>query len=389
MVATGAFGLVIGARYGNEAPTVLAGDQKDEIRAIAKSINDDCLHKTGQCFEDRVSQELVAKYEMSQILDALYDFDQYFSCHGFLHFVSRALFRRLGSVADAFAKVDFTCHGGAFHGIIEAYLEQRGQDLASLTGGQIEEICNDSKRRTSKHPGQVYNECLHGMGHAFMFLTDSNLPLSLDYCDHLEGGIESLGYNQRESCYGGAYMENSTSSTNLDHPAKWILLTDKFYPCTIVKIHQQDLCYLYQANYLIKESKYNFQNVFDDCATLSHEPFRAYCYLGIGTNLAGFSTAAGISRAAGVCALGNSEARQICVSGAIPSLSARYGGESKKLIEFCQNVASDLAQLCYLKLGNVMKGWGTTNEQLPQFCAKVGLRYYEACMGNTKLTPRF
>lgn len=361
--------------------TPKVSSQKIEtIRQTARTIYQNCLGKALGCFENQTTQKLLNVYPTDQILDALYDYDTYFSCHAFTHFIGRSLYRKLGSIADAYSQINFTCHGGTYHGVIEAYLDERKANLDNLTEDQLQKICSDSKTKTNKNPKQVYTECLHGFGHAFMFITDSDLPRSLNLCDRFEK-------RDQEPCFGGALMENSTSSTNLDHPTKWLKPDDKFFPCTALSEKYLNQCYFYQANYLIKISNHNYPSVFADCYNLSNS-HQDYCLMGLGANLASFSNETSIENAAKVCDLAKTAARNLCIEGAIPSLMARHGGQSQKIVEFCQNVAHDLRKLCFAKFNVATQFWGYSQDQLEKICAPLdSLR--QACLGQSDVKLRY
>ena len=341
------------------------------IRRIAKEINDDCHLKDAACFEKGAREKLLDVYPTHQILDAIYDYDTYFSCHAFTHFLGRALYQKTGNIPDSYSQINFTCHGGTYHGVIEAYLAERNSTIALINGQEIEQVCRDSRAKTDKNPEAVFNECLHGFGHAFMFTTDDELPTSLSYCDKLQAEL-------RERCYGGAFMENSTSSTNRDHPSHYLKTDDKFFPCTILENRYLNQCYFYQANYLIMSSNHNFQKVYDDCYTLTGNQYK-YCIMGIGAILASVSNETSIENAASVCNLAKDTARTICIEGAIPSLMQRYGGEVEKLVKFCDFSPADLKEACFAKLGIVSNMWHTP-EQVELIC-KQAKSYYEFCTG--------
>lgn len=340
----------------------------EKIRQTAKEINDNCHTKDATCFETSVREKLLDIYPTYQILDAIYDYDTHFSCHAFTHFIGRALYKKTGNIPDSYSQINFTCHGGTYHGVIEAYLDENSSKIANL---DIEQICKDSKNKTDKNPQAVTNECLHGFGHAFMFITDNELSTSLSYCDKLR--IEL-----REICYSGTFMENSTSSTNRDHPTRWLKADDKFFPCTILGERYLNQCYFYQANYLIMSSNHDFQKVYNDCNTLSGTHYN-YCAMGIGAILASVSSETSIENAASVCNLGKGRARTICVEGAIPSLMQRYGGEVEKLIKFCSASPADLIEACFAKLGITSKMWHTP-QQVELICKQTE-SFYDFCIG--------
>lgn len=354
-------------------------NELETIRTKTVQINDKCknlLEDQAPCYEQGIKSELLNAYLPKQILEAIYDFDTYYSCHAFTHFLGRALYQNLGSIADAYSQVNFTCHGGSYHGVMEKFLDQNRIQLDSLTGEDLRKICQDSKAKSLLNPEQIFTECLHGFGHAFMFITDSHLPKSLFYCDKLETTDE------QERCYGGAFMENSTSSTSKDHKSAWIKPGDKFFPCTILEPKYLNQCYFYQANYLIMSSGRNYPSVFTDCETLSGDNY-IHCILGIGASLASVTNEQGVDKAANVCSLGKSDIQNLCVGSAISSLFARYGGETEKIMQFCALVAENLKEPCFAKIGEYANSWGKTKGELDTICIQAGI-YKEACHGKTQ-----
>ena len=355
----------------------------EPVRLTAREIWKNCQDRDSICLEGTITTKLLEKYPTGQILSALYDWDQYFSCHAFSHFLGRALYRKTQSIADAYSQVDFTCHGGAYHGVMESFLDGQKESIDQFSGQELVDRCRDSTAMTQAKKDQIFTECLHGFGHAFMYITASDLPASLAYCDRLDEVYQ-------ERCWGGAFMENSTSSTNVDHPTQWLKADDKFYPCTILESRYLAQCYFYQANYLLKATNRDWQQVFADCAQLTDAKNHDYCVLGMGAQLASVSNEQGIDVASAVCqtALSQSDA-YICIEGAVPSLFARYGGDAPQIFDFCQKAASFLGQFCFAKLGSVAKEyWQYDSSHLAGICQKA-LAYQNACLGENKIEFKY
>lgn len=346
----------------------------DTIRKITIDINEKCKTEPASCYEEAARRELLDKYQTPDILAAIYDFDKYYSCHAFTHFIGRALYKKTGSIPDAYSQVNFTCHGGAYHGVLEAFLDARKSAIDKISGKELEQICADSPKKAAKSQSQIFTECLHGYGHAFMFITESDLPKSLAYCDKLDPMYQ-------ERCWGGAFMENSTSSTNIDHPTQWLRSDDKFYPCTILPDRYLTQCYFYQANYLLKLTNRDWPQVFADCGQVASSQHHDYCILGMGAQLASVSNEQGVATAAGVCQTApTTDDTYVCIEGAVPSLFTRYGDDAPKIFEFCAKVALFLRQFCFAKLGIVAKTyWQYDQARLEEACQKAQL-YKNACL---------
>ncbi len=357
-------------------PTPTNPQHSDAIRKITIDINEKCKSEPAVCYEQGVRTQLLDKYPTKEILAAIYDFDKYYSCHAFAHFIGRALYKKTGSIPDAYSQIDFTCHGGTFHGVLEAFLDERKTTIEELSGDDLQQICSDSPKKSDKNASQIFTECLHGFGHAFMFITDANLPASLAHCDKLDAIY-------KERCWGGAFMENSTSSTNIDHPTQWLKADDKFFPCTILDERYASQCYFYQANYLLKITNRDWKRVFADCGELTDLKAHDYCILGAGAQLASVSNEQGVTTAANVCHIAKDNDAFVCIEGAVPSLFARYGGDAPQIFEFCAKVAPFLKEFCFAKLGSVAKTyWQYDQTRLEEACQKAK-DYQNACLDGT------
>lgn len=356
--------------------------EQEKIRQIAKGIFEECRMEDGECYEEKVASRLLDKYQTENILKAVYDYDVYFSCHAFTHFLGRALYRNLKNVADAYSQINFTCHGGSYHGVLEAFLDERKTPIDDLSGKDLEQICSDSPKKSKKNKDQIFTECLHGFGHAFMFITDADLPAALAYCDKLDAV-------HRERCFGGVFMENSTSSTNSDHPTKWLREGDNFFPCTILGEQYLNQCYFYQANYLLKITNRDYKQVFADCSVVVNSVNHDYCVLGLGAQLASVSNERGVDVAAAVCQIGQDNDAFTCIEGAVPSLFARYGGNAPQIFDFCRKVTPFLSEFCFAKLGSVARTyWQYSDNRLQSICQNAG-QFLNACMGSSDINFRY
>ena len=117
---------------------------------------------------------------------------------------------------------------------IYVYLKEKKNKVGENIADLFPRVCG--KAEDYQKPIE-FNECLHGMGHAAMFITDMELLESLSLCDTFS--------EQRhiERCYSGVFMENSSSSTSFDHVSKYIRKDDPFYPCNSIKEKYQSLCW--------------------------------------------------------------------------------------------------------------------------------------------------
>lgn len=163
------------------------------------------------------------------------------SCHEIAHSIGRNAFLRYNAnIPDAFAQCTQVCHSGCYHGVLQAVFRPepvpgqvydphlREEDLRA----RIRDVCH------VEGGTRFQFQCLHGLGHALMYGLDNNLSLSLDICAGL-----STEYD-RQSCYGGEFMENVFS---VNPGTRWINRTDPQYPCDAVGEQYRYQCYLMQT----------------------------------------------------------------------------------------------------------------------------------------------
>ena len=185
------------------------------------------------------------------------------NCHEFMHYIGwRQLHDSDGSVAVAFSKAVPTCNQGMYHGIVEEYIKRVDYNIEKAIPLLLHEVCTDIARE-SEYYNHMVGLCFHGVGHGLMFITSNDLPRSLDLCDEIPDG-------QNGGCYSGALMENQFSKAigNMtDHPSEYHDPTDPTFPCRILKPHQQETCYSYEAVDLLNIYPDDFEAWFEACQT--------------------------------------------------------------------------------------------------------------------------
>ncbi len=283
----------------------------------------------------------------------------YARCHEVTHYLSRSEYEKQGSIAKVYSQCDSTCHGGCYHGTLEAYLKEK-----NLTGDKLAEefarVCG--KENDYKKPLE-FNECLHGLGHAAMFVTEMELFDSLKLCDTL-----SSQYT-REKCYTGVFMENSSSSTSFDHASIYIKKDDPFYPCNSLEEKYLGLCWQYQSSYFAIISNQDWVKVADLCLQIT-EKYQDRCFRTIGTNQVGFTSSFKTMKED--CDLMPSlNFQNICVAGVISSLSYRFVGETEKMIEFCSIVNSKNKESCYKQMGTSLLDWSRNTSLAKRSCESI------------------
>lgn len=209
-----------------------------------------------------------------------------------------------------------------------------------------------------------------------MFVTDGDLPRSLKLCDVFSDRGE------RETYYGGVFMENSSSSTNTDHPGKFIKADNPMYPCNILDKQYLSECYRYQSSYFAIYSKSDWAKVANLCSQVPND-YQLECFQTIGTNQVGYTQ--DFSQMKKNCGLIKEDnLRNICIQGIVVSLAGRYVNKSEKLIEFCQLVDAENKKSCFEQLGTAISAWYKYSVEAEKICDRINDENYASwCHAST------
>jgi hypothetical protein len=261
-------------------------------------------------------------------------------CHQLTHAIGRASTERNGTLAGAFTIGDPLCSAGYFHGAAEAMVAKLGVDRVLANPDAVCADLGEHPRRSIYH-----RNCAHGIGHGFMLIYENELPHALAGCDSLADDWE------RESCYGGVFMENVTSRHDPDHPSKYLRAEEPLFPCTDLDVRYQRMCYQKQTAYPLALSDADFGQVFSLCATVENA-VRPFCFQGLGTSAAVFTilhVAEEADRAtltAPLCLLGqDDEAQSNCAVGAVRAMLNNYFGDTQAKA-FCAALPANLRDIC-------------------------------------------
>lgn len=345
----------------NFVPKSKTEDPNVYIRGQVKK----CYEKDGAdgCYKD-VARTLYNQFGLSQTLKLLKDNENhqevYARCHEVTHYLSRFEYEKLGSISKVYASCDSTCHGGCYHGTLEAYLKEQTEKSGFDLSGSFSTICG--KAQDYQKPLE-FNECLHGMGHAAMFVTDMELKDSLALCDTISDQAN------KERCFTGAFMENSSSSTSFDHRSKYIKADDPFYPCNSLEEKYQPLCWQYQSSYFSIISNQDWRKVADLCLQIPLQ-YQERCIRTIGTNQVGFTRS--LPKMKEDCdVMPISVFEDICVAGVVASMAYRFVGNMQIMIDFCAIVDSDHRESCFRQIGAGIIDWDKNREAARGECQKI------------------
>lgn len=289
-----------------------------------------------QCFEKRYADlvqnqtieaafaDLKVRYDENVLVRSL--------CHPLVHVIGRAAAQKYQDIAEAYTKGDHFCWSGYYHGVMEGILRETTPEEIPA---KINSIC-DSIPGKASYSFDYYN-CVHGMGHGVMYVTQSELFEALELCDHIDGAWE------QESCYGGVFMENVITDFE-NHFTKYLKPEEPLYPCTAVPEKNKHACYLMQTSYVLKQNGYNFADAFEKCSTVEEQHVDT-CYQSIGRDASG-STVSDVSRTHAYCMLARDLRQQFgCVNGAVKDFISYFHSDVQAK-QFCASFAAELQAVC-------------------------------------------
>jgi hypothetical protein len=253
-------------------------------------------------------------------------------CHPLTHVIGRVAGEKAASVADAFVGGDSFCWSGYYHGVMESVVAKVGLENVPK---QLDAIC--AKIPGREHYSFDYYNCVHGLGHGLMEVSQDELFDSLALCDHLVGRWE------QESCWGGVFMESIIADAT-GRPMKYLKPSDPIYPCNAVDEKYKERCYMMQTSYMMKTTGSNFEKIFAICRTADAN-YRATCYQSAGRDASG-STTSDPERTKNICLLGaNAEEQGNCVTGAAKDFVSYHHSDIQAKV-FCEMLPAGLAKDC-------------------------------------------
>ena len=297
--------------------------------------------------------------ELIQTLEAT-DTDLRRDCHPVVHAIGRETYLLKGNIHDSFSACDQTCHSGCYHGSVERFL--RGDALYEMTDQHPSQRELKQKATIACDPKialRFQYQCLHGLGHAIMFFASYNLTNSLDVCDALQDDWN------RNSCYGGVFMENVFNSIN---EKKNFSPTDYHAPCNKIDAKYRRECYVMQTSRMT-EMGLSAERIFEECEKSGE--FREACAQSLGRDLSNESRLGDRRTAAKKCELAAGETRRACVRGVVYALVDNTW-DGRYALPFCAALSSATDQDdCFKETQEYLRGYfEKTARDLSEECSR-------------------
>ncbi len=221
-------------------------------------------------------------------------------CHGLSHEVGHIAHMAIG-FTQALEVQDDVCGSGYVHGVIETELEDHVEDYET----HFTTLC------ASHDPS-----CFHGLGHGLMYVTQNNLPKSLQLCSTF-----SLLF-QYIKCAEGVFMENFQADSVV-HPSQYLFPEDPYRICHDRPEIEKGVCTFYFPRYYLRIHPEAFSDLFSFCNTLPQQS-AVICIKGAGSAAMKLSILEP-KKALTTCMLLPQDQRSFCVEGLLSYLIVHYG----------------------------------------------------------------
>lgn len=255
--------------------------------------------------------------------------------HSYTHVIGIRAWEPGMDVAEVFASCTGLFQSGCYHGVIQAYLTADG----GADSIKVARLCDRIERIAGER--WLRFQCVHGLGHGLEMIHNWDLPRALAGCDWLVSNWD------RESCYGGAFMENAVASMPGGHHTSARALaadggmaghaghggaghaapdpatitfqmrdsSDLLYPCSAVGDRYQASCFLLQGGMILQHLDLDFARA---AAVCDRAPTRVRhnCYLSLGTYASGL-TVRDSRGAVGYCSHGDPGYQPWCFVGVV------------------------------------------------------------------------
>jgi hypothetical protein len=287
-------------------------------------------------------------------LDSVATTDPYVTehAHELAHGIGIEAHGRSPEITSTFDACGDGYSSGCRHGVIQAYFESREH----VAPADVESLCQPFKGATASR--WVLFQCVHGMGHGLTMFHGHNLPLALEGCDMLTEGWD------RESCYGGAFMESVINATAPHHPAtqlaaeghhhtgegfKAIDPNDPLYPCSIMAEKYLHACYQMQTSVMLNLNHGDIAAAGRSCEKAPAH-MRSVCFQSLGRDITSYAVR-DPQKTADLCRKASEPNRPACYFGAAKAL-VDWTATTDGAFTFCRIVADETGgPACYQALG--------------------------------------
>ncbi len=313
--------------------------------------------------------------------------------HMFVHMVGQEAYAVSGNPTQAFLGCRDTFGSGCYHGVLQMHLKR----LGNLTDQAVRDVCH--KTIDTQSSEFLRYQCLHGVGHGLMLHFERDVELSLKNCDALETDRD------RESCYGGVFMENfgathghhapggdTAQAHGHDHgghsgPAKkprvsGLRADDLHYPCSAVDDKYKRACYFLQTSAVFKLVGQDYIKVFKTCDQAPKQHIET-CYRSLGRDISGY-TLNDPKKVSELCMLGSEPYIGYCYIGAVQDFVNNTASPDTGMT-LCATLPNEYKRDCYTGIGEMLIALFPDKERRATQCEASEARYVPVCKAAARL----
>jgi Cytochrome C oxidase, cbb3-type, subunit III len=293
-------------------------------------------------------------------------------CHRIAHVIGAAALEHFSEQAGrALSQGSAICSSGYYHGIAERAFS--GTPVEELAGA-ARDLCGDPSIRRTRF---LAFQCVHGVGHGLMISTSYELPVALRTCDRIGTDWD------RDSCAGGVFMENITSSYGLQ--SRWLRESDPLYPCPVVARRHKLSCYLLATSRILPLVDYDFVRASAACRR-SEAEWVTTCFESLGRDASGQARgdAAGILER---CAPARDRTGD-CIYGAARDLVNNDAATERAQV-LCNTAPRTHRVACFRGIGTIVAAMHPTIAERTRVCGEVSRveRFSSACRAGAGVAP--
>ncbi len=335
------------------------------------------------CYEARLLDELSAAGAGAalEMLETLAAADR--AVRGQAHVLTHAIGINAYSPGETFTDVFGECtelfQSGCYHGVVQAYFIAMGEPNQEMVAGLCEPYEADPADRW------VLFQCLHGLGHGLTMYYGHHLLMALEGCDLL-----TTGWN-RNSCYGGAFMENVVNATAPHHPAAALVSAgtaaeggagegaeasdhgagahdhgamaegvepfeplradDPHYPCSILDERYLTSCYQMQTSAMLWHNGGDIADAATSCLE-APDGWRDECFVSLGRDISG-RTLQDEDDARRECLKSPEDHREWCYTGVVKNF-VDVTATTDAGFRFCRTIEDRAKPRCHQAMGEAL-----------------------------------
>lgn len=332
--------------------------------------------------------------------------------HVYAHHVGITAYELNPEVSEVFPECSDMFSSGCYHGVIQAYFESQEGEVDAAA---VNDLCRSYRDSDAPDARWILFQCLHGMGHGLTMYYDFDLPRALETCDMLERSWD------RESCYGGAFMENIMAATSPHHPATRLAMEggeaedaagagghaeegghahggasdwkpldpeDPLYPCTVVEDRYLQQCYLMQTSAMLQMNGGDIGEAAENCLDAPAR-MRPTCFQSLGRDISSY-TRQDPARSAKECSDVDERYRPSCFIGAAKAF-VDWTSRPDEGLALCREVPEGRAaskRACYHALGEEISSLTGDLDRRAEMCGRAEEAWVGTCRRGAHLPER-